>query len=67
MIAKLGLKDKITYSGAQRKLKYYIGFSMAHNDEKVLDKFDAAYRKLHKSGEVKNVLDKYSMEVANLN
>ena len=66
LIAKLGLKDKIRYSGSQRKLKYYIGFSMAHNDKKVLQTFDMAYRELHKSGTVKKILDKYSMEIAEL-
>ncbi len=66
LIAKLGLTDKVRYSGAQRKLKYYIGFSMAHNDKKVLEEFDAAYMNLHKSGEVKKILDKHSMEVAEL-
>ena len=67
LIAKLGLTDKVRYSGAQRKLKYFIGFSMAHNDMTVLESFDAAYRKLHQSGEVKKILDKYFMEVAELN
>ncbi len=67
LIAKLGLKDKIRYSGAQRKLKYYIGFSMAHNDKKILQTFDAAYRKLHRNGVVKKILDMHSMEVAELN
>ena len=67
LIAKLGLKNKIRYSGPQRKLKYYIGFSMAHNDKKVLETFDAAYRKLHKSGDVKRILDKHAMEVSDLN
>ena len=67
LIAKLGLKDRIRYSGAQRKLKYFIGFSMAHNDKNVLQAFDAAYRKLHKSGEVKIILDRYSMEISELN
>ena len=66
LIAKLGLKDMIRYSGAQRKLKYYIGFSMAHNDAKVLREFDAAYVQLHKSGAVKAILDKHGMEVAEL-
>ncbi len=67
LIAKLGLKDRIRYSGAQRKLKYFIGFSMAHNDKNVLQAFDAAYRRLHKSGEVKIILDRYSMEISELN
>ena len=66
LIAKLGLMDKIRYSGPQRTLNYYVGFSMAHNEQDVLQAFDAAYRKLHKSGEVKEILDKHSMEVAEL-
>ncbi len=66
LIAKLGLKDKIRYSGSQRKLKYYIGFSMAHNDKEVLKAFDAAYKNLHKIGAVKKILDKHSMEISEL-
>lgn len=67
LIAKLGLVDKVRYSGSQRKLKYYIGFSMAHNDKKVLETFDAAFKKLHESGEVKKILDKHSMEISEMN
>ncbi|MDH3663659.1 MAG: transporter substrate-binding domain-containing protein [Alphaproteobacteria bacterium] len=67
LIAKLGLSEKIQYAGPQRKLKYFIGFSMENNDKNVLDRFDAAYRKLHASGEVKKILDKHSMEIAELN
>ena len=66
LVAKLGLKNKVRYAGAQRKLKYYIGFSMAHNDGKVLRTFDAAYRKLHLSGAVKKILDKHAMEISEL-
>lgn len=66
LIAKLGLTDKIRYSGAQRKLKYYIGFSKAHNDKKIVETFIAAYRKLHESGDVKKILDKHSMEISKL-
>ena len=66
LIAKLGLTDKIRYSGTHRKLKYYIGLSMAHNDKSVLDRFDAAYRKLHEAGVVKKILDRHSLQVADL-
>ena len=66
LIAKLGLTSKVRYAGAQRKLKYYIGFSMAHNDKKVLATFDSAYTKLHKNGDVKKILDGHFMETAEL-
>lgn len=66
LIAKLGLKGKIRYAGHQRKLKYYIGFSMEHNDKALLDAFDAAYRKLHQGGEIKRILDEHSMEISDL-
>ena len=67
LIAKLGLQDKIRYAGTQRELKYYIGFSIAHNDKNVLHTFDEAYTKLYKSGEIKKILDEHSLETAELN
>ena len=66
LVAKLGLKEKIRYSGPQRKLKYYVGFSKAHNERKVLESFDAAYRTLHQRGVIKRILDQYDMQPASL-
>ena len=66
LIAKLGLKDNIRYAGPTKKLKYYIGFSKEHNDPDILQKFDAAYLKLYKQGDVKTILERYGMEPADI-
>ena len=66
LIAKLGLKDKIRYAGASKRLKYYIGFAQEHNNKELLEKFDTTYLDLYKNGTVKNILDRYNMEVATL-
>lgn len=66
LIAKLGLQGKIRYAGASKSLKYYIGFAQAHNDKAVLEKFDATYLDLYKRGVIKEILDKYNMQLATL-
>lgn len=64
LIAKLNLKDAVRYAGQTKRLKYYIGFSQAHNDKTTLEQFDAAYLALYKKGVIKEILDRYQMEVA---
>lgn len=66
LITKLGLQGRIRYAGASRSLKYYIGFAKEHNDKVVLDQFDSTYLELYKTGTVKQILDKYQMEVAKI-
>ena len=66
LIGKLGLKGKIRYAGASRSLKYYIGFAQEHNDKAMLEKFDKAYLALYEQGKIKEILDRYNMEVATL-
>jgi polar amino acid transport system substrate-binding protein len=66
LIAKLGLQGKIRYAGASRSLKYYIGFAQEHNDKAVLEKFDATYLELYKRGVIKKILDRYQMELAEI-
>jgi polar amino acid transport system substrate-binding protein len=67
LIAQLGIKDDVRYSGAQEELRYYIGFSTEHNDEKILRAFDAALLTLYHHGDIKTMLDKYELEIAKNN
>ena len=66
LIAKLGLQGKVRYAGASRSLKYYIGFSQKYNDKAILEKFDAAYLQLYKRGVIQGILDRYQMELAQI-
>jgi polar amino acid transport system substrate-binding protein len=66
LIAKLGLQGEIRYAGASRSLKYYIGFAQDHNDKAVLEKFDATYLELYKRGVIKKILDRYQMELSQI-
>jgi len=66
LAAKLNLKDKVRYAGASKRLKYYIGFSKAHNDPVLLERFDAAYLDLYERGVIKEILDRYDMQLAEL-
>lgn len=65
LIKKLNLKN-IRYSGPQRKLKYYIGFSQKYTDKKIFDRFNNKFKDLHKKGEIKKILSSYNMEISNL-
>jgi polar amino acid transport system substrate-binding protein len=65
LVAKLNLQGKVRFAGATKQLKYYVGFSMEHNDAAVLREFDAAYRRLHAQGAIKTILDRHNMVVAN--
>ncbi len=60
MIAKLGLTN-IRYAGDHKYLKYYIGFSRKHTDKAIVDKFNEAFLKLHREGEIGRILAKYQM------
>ncbi len=63
MINKLNLKN-LRYSGKQRELNYYIGFSKEFNDKAIVDKFNQGFMELYKNGTIKNILDNYFMEPA---
>lgn len=52
----------VRYAGAQETLEYYIGFSKAHTDAKVVERFNAALREMAKDGRLKKILDKYKLE-----
>lgn len=65
LIEKLHLK-KIRYAGANKKLKYFIGFSQKHTDRRLVDQFNKAYMELYNNGEIQNILKMYSMEPAKI-
>lgn len=63
IIKKLLLKN-VKFSCYHRKLEYFIGFSMEHNDKKVFDKFNEGLKNFNKSGELQKILDHWSMKAA---
>ena len=60
MMARLGLEN-IRYAGAQRSLDYYIGFSKAHNDEAIVERFNAQLSKLIDDGTITEILSAHDM------
>ena len=64
LVAKLNLQGKVKFAGATKKLNYYVGFAIEHNDEAVLREFDAAFQRLHAQGVIKTILDPHNMVVA---
>jgi polar amino acid transport system substrate-binding protein len=56
----------VRYSGRQQTLKYYIGFSQKFTDKKLVDEFNATFRRLHKEGVIQQVLKTYKMDAAEL-
>ncbi len=65
VLRKLGITN-IRYTGRQQTLKYYIGFSQKFTDKKLVDEFDATFRRLHKQGVIQQVLKAYKMDAAAL-
>ena len=57
---------KIRYAGMYKELDYFIGFSMAHNDKKTVDEFNAALFQLHKDGVIRELLARYQMNPSNI-
>lgn len=58
--------DNIRYAGAQKKLKYYIGFSKAYNDQNLVDRFNQAFLTLHKQGRIQDILNHYNMTASEI-
>lgn len=66
IISRLNSKN-LRYAGMHRQLKYYVGFSMEHNKKENVDKFNEAFKELHTSGAIREILDKYKIDSAELN
>ncbi|MDC7217924.1 MAG: transporter substrate-binding domain-containing protein [Spirochaetales bacterium] len=56
--------QNIKYSSSQKKLDYYIAFSKKHAPAKFVKKFNREIERMKKSGELKKILDKYHMQMA---
>jgi polar amino acid transport system substrate-binding protein len=65
MLKRLGITN-VRYAGRQQALKYYIGFSQKFADKKLVDRFNATFRTLHRQGVVQQILGRYRMEAAPL-
>jgi polar amino acid transport system substrate-binding protein len=65
VLRKLGITN-VRYAGRQQTLKYYIGFSKKFTDKKLVDEFNATFRRLHKQGVIRQVLATYKMDAAAL-
>ncbi len=60
-----GLKvQNVRYVVTDKKLNYYFAFSKKHTPAVFIRQFNAQLDKMKKSGELKNILDKYKMEMA---
>lgn len=65
LIRKLNLPN-IRYAGQHKTLNYYIGFVKNNKSEKLVQSFNAAYKKLLEKGKVNELLGVYFMESAKL-
>ncbi len=65
LIKGLGMKN-IRYVGAHKKINYYIAFSKEFTDRKIVEQFNAIFLDLHKRGVIRKILDKYSLEPAQI-
>jgi len=58
--------DNIRYAGAHEQLKYYIGFSKRYTDKQTVERFNAAFKKLHDQGVIQQILKGYNLESSEL-
>jgi len=65
LIKKLNLKN-LKYMGKQKELNYYISFSKKTVSKEMVDKFNQVLRNMHLNNELKYILEKYSLQSANL-
>jgi polar amino acid transport system substrate-binding protein len=65
VLRRLGIAN-VRYAGRQQTLKYYVGFSQKYTKKKLVDEFNATFRRLHKQGVIQQVLARYKMDAAAL-
>jgi polar amino acid transport system substrate-binding protein len=65
LLRKLAIAN-VRYAGRQQSLKYFIGFSQKHTDQRLVDRFNATFRDLHRRGVVQEILKKYGMDAVPL-
>lgn len=56
----------LKYAMTHKPLHYYIGFSMQHTPQALVDKFMAQFKAMHQQGGIQSVLSKYGMQAAEL-
>ncbi|MEM7221688.1 MAG: transporter substrate-binding domain-containing protein [Pseudomonadota bacterium] len=59
-----GLVDEVRYAGAHKGILYYAGFPKAFADQALIDRFDAAWRRLFASGAAQKIIEGYGLEPA---
>jgi len=65
VIRKHELNENIRYAGANKTLQYYVGFSRAGNNSRLLDRFDQEYLNLYREGVVEAIIKNYHLQAAN--
>ena len=58
------LTDRVRYAGGYQGILYYAGFTRTFSDHSILDRFDAAWRKLFDQGEIQEIIKSYGLEPA---
>ncbi|QJB56107.1 transporter substrate-binding domain-containing protein [Pseudodesulfovibrio sp. zrk46] len=61
MIHKMKMHS-IRYAGTDSSVLYYVGFSKKYTGITLVDKFNAAYLRLHETQQISEILKKYDME-----
>lgn len=64
-IQEMGLRN-VRYAGMQSRVTYHVGFSKARVTKAQVERFNEAYRKLLRSGELRRILAPYRLEPAPL-
>ena len=60
------LTDRVQYSGGYQGILYYAGFTRTFSDQSLLDRFDAAWRKLFDQGAIQAIIESYDLEPAKI-
>lgn len=66
IIERQGLAAHVRYAGGYQGILYYAGFRRTFSDQSILDRFDAAWRKLLDRGEIQKIIESYGLEPAKL-
>lgn len=65
IIRKRNLSENVRYAGPNKTLHYYVGFSRAGNDPRLLDRFDQAYLELYREGFIEKIMKNHQLRAAN--
>lgn len=56
----------VRYAGGHQGILYYAGFRRTFSDQSLLDRFEAAWRKLFDGGEIQEIIESYGLEPARM-